>query len=95
MLYPVPILFSQRLGVYSAFILNVGFCNKTCLLCPKLSESKTVFNIFGSKIKEWWNRDQLLEHLLPILVYHLVNLIQMTINFLFVYVFYYLFFYLL
>jgi hypothetical protein len=22
---------------------------------------KTVFNIFGSKIKEWWNRDQLLE----------------------------------
>jgi hypothetical protein len=29
--------------------------------CPKLSESKTVFNIFGSKIKEWWDRDQLLE----------------------------------
>jgi hypothetical protein len=29
--------------------------------CPKLSESKTVFNIFGSKIKEWWERDQLLE----------------------------------
>jgi hypothetical protein len=25
--------------------------------CPKLSESKTVFNIFGSKIKEWWNRE--------------------------------------
>jgi hypothetical protein len=25
--------------------------------CPKLSESKTVFNIFGSKIKEW-DRDQ-------------------------------------
>jgi hypothetical protein len=48
---------------YSAFILNVGFCNKICLLdtCPKLSESKTVFNIFGSKIKEWWDRDQLLE----------------------------------
>jgi hypothetical protein len=29
--------------------------------CPKLSESKTVFNIFGFKIKEWWDRDQLLE----------------------------------
>jgi hypothetical protein len=29
--------------------------------CPKLSESKTVFNIFWSKIKEWWDRDQLLE----------------------------------
>jgi hypothetical protein len=29
--------------------------------CPKLSESKTVFIIFGSKIKEWWDRDQLLE----------------------------------
>jgi hypothetical protein len=29
--------------------------------CPKLSESKTVFNIFGSKIKEWWDRDQILE----------------------------------
>jgi hypothetical protein len=29
--------------------------------CPKLSESKTVFNIFGSKIREWWDRDQLLE----------------------------------
>jgi hypothetical protein len=29
--------------------------------CPKLSESKTVFNIFESKIKEWWDRDQLLE----------------------------------
>jgi hypothetical protein len=29
--------------------------------CPKLNESKTVFNIFGSKIKEWWDRDQLLE----------------------------------
>jgi hypothetical protein len=29
--------------------------------CPKLSESKTVLNIFGSKIKEWWDRDQLLE----------------------------------
>jgi hypothetical protein len=29
--------------------------------CPKLSESKTVFNIFGSKIKERWDRDQLLE----------------------------------
>jgi hypothetical protein len=28
---------------------------------PKLSESKTLFNIFGSKIKEWWDRDQLLE----------------------------------
>jgi hypothetical protein len=28
--------------------------------CPKLSESKSVFNIFGSKIKEW-DRDQLLE----------------------------------
>jgi hypothetical protein len=28
---------------------------------PKLSESKTVFNIFGSKIKEWWDRDQILE----------------------------------
>jgi hypothetical protein len=22
---------------------------------------QTVFNIFGSKIKEWWDRDQLLE----------------------------------
>jgi hypothetical protein len=29
--------------------------------CPKLRESITVFNIFGSKIKEWWDRDQLLE----------------------------------
>jgi hypothetical protein len=29
--------------------------------CPKLSESKTVFNTFGSKIKEWWDRDKLLE----------------------------------
>jgi hypothetical protein len=29
---------------------------------PKLSDSKTVFNIFGSKIKEWWDLDQLLEH---------------------------------
>jgi hypothetical protein len=27
----------------------------------KFSESKTVFNIFGSKIKEWWDLDQLLE----------------------------------
>jgi hypothetical protein len=61
--------------------------------CPKLSESKTVFNIFGSKIKEWWDRDQLLEdQVKPLMVNHLVNLIQMTINFLFVYVFYYLFF---
>jgi hypothetical protein len=29
--------------------------------CPKLSESKTAFNIFEPKIKEWWDRDQLLE----------------------------------
>jgi hypothetical protein len=29
--------------------------------CPKPSESKTVLNIFWSKIKEWWDRDQLLE----------------------------------
>jgi hypothetical protein len=41
----------------------LGFVIKlTCLdTCPKLSESKNVFNIFGSKIKEWWDRDQLLE----------------------------------
>jgi hypothetical protein len=58
--------------------------------CPKLSESKTVFNIFGSKIKEWWDRDQLLEDQVKPLIFvantgessnHLVNLIQMTINF--------------
>jgi hypothetical protein len=32
--------------------------------CPKLSESKTVFNIFGSKIKEWWNREAQVEPLI-------------------------------
>jgi hypothetical protein len=66
--------------------------------CPKLSESKTVFHIFGSKIKEWWDRDKLLEDQAKPLTFvantgdHLANLIQMTINFLFVYGFYYLFF---
>jgi hypothetical protein len=56
---------------YSAFILNVGFCNKTACFdtCPKLSESKTVFNIFGSKIKEWWDRDQLLEDQVKLLTF--------------------------
>jgi hypothetical protein len=41
----------------------LGFAIKLACFdtCPKLSESKTVFNIFGSKIKEWWDRDQLLE----------------------------------
>jgi hypothetical protein len=37
--------------------------------CPKLSESKTVFNIFGSKIKEWWDRDQLLENQVEPLIF--------------------------
>jgi hypothetical protein len=31
------------------------------LTLVKFSESKTVFNIFGSQIKEWWDLDQLLE----------------------------------
>jgi hypothetical protein len=34
--------------------------------CPKLSESKIVFNIFGSKIKEWLDRDQLLDQVKPL-----------------------------
>jgi hypothetical protein len=37
--------------------------------CPKLSESKTVFNIFESKIKEWWDRDQLLEDQVESLIF--------------------------
>jgi hypothetical protein len=39
------------------FVIKLA-CFDTCL---KLSESKTVFNIFGFKIKEWWDRNQLLE----------------------------------
>jgi hypothetical protein len=38
------------------FVIKLA-CFDTCL---KLNESKTVFNIFGSKIKGW-DRDQLLE----------------------------------
>jgi hypothetical protein len=37
--------------------------------CPKLSESKTVFNIFGAKIQEWWDRDQLLEDQMEPLIF--------------------------
>jgi hypothetical protein len=37
--------------------------------CPKLSESKTVFNIFVSKTKEWWDRDQLLEDQVESLIF--------------------------
>jgi hypothetical protein len=37
--------------------------------CPKLSQSKTVFNIFGFKIKEWWDRDQLLEDQVESLIF--------------------------
>jgi hypothetical protein len=39
------------------FVIKLA-CFDTCL---KLSESKTVFNIFEFKIKEWWDRNQLLE----------------------------------
>jgi hypothetical protein len=48
----------------------LGFAIKLACFdtCPKLSESKTVFNIFGSKIKEWWDRDQLLEDSLILFV---------------------------
>jgi hypothetical protein len=40
------------------------FLEKKCIMknCQNVnSESKTAFNIFGSKIKEWWDRDQILE----------------------------------
>jgi hypothetical protein len=47
--------------------------------CPKLSESKTVFNIFGSKIKEWWDRDQLLEDQVEPLIF-VWSLISLMMN---------------
>jgi hypothetical protein len=49
----------------------LGFVIKlTCFdICPKLSEFKTVFSIFGSKIKEWWNGDQLLEYQVEPLIF--------------------------
>jgi hypothetical protein len=39
------------------FVIKIA-CFDTC---PKLSESKTVFNIYGFKIKEWGDWQQLLE----------------------------------
>jgi hypothetical protein len=45
------------------FVIKLA-CFDTCL---KLSESKTVFNIFGFKIKEWWDRNQLLDQVEPLI----------------------------
>jgi hypothetical protein len=78
----------------------LGFVIKVACFdpCPKLSESKTMFNIFGSKIKEWWDRDQLLEDQVKPLIF-VANTGESSSEFdsdddyfLFVYVFYYLFF---
>jgi hypothetical protein len=59
-----PSFCKDTIGAPDVWLFCTMFEKLACFdICPRLSEFKTVFNIFGSKIKEWWvwDEDQLLE----------------------------------